>query len=372
MAGTVTVPDPCAVRFEPGIHAAVRNLIGKAGHEVEEMTHAGRRTLCCGEGGAVCTLAPALAATWGKRRQTECNGRKIVTYCAGCANRLSAFAPTEHLLDVLWEGEAGEAKVAKGPFTYWKRLRLKKWFRDHLPAAATRERTFTGAEAPKKKSRAKLLLFLLFLAAALVTVRSFGLSRHLDPETLRTWIAGYGVLAPMVYVALYAVAPVLFLPGLPITVAGGVLFGPLWGVVYAITGATLGACLAFLVSRYLARESVAGQMRSPRWRRLDEGVVRQGWKVVAFTRLIPLFPFNLLNYAFGLTKIGFRPYAVATFFGMLPACIAFIVFSSSLLDLIRGEVSPTFVIGIALIDLVSLFPLFYRRYKAKRGEDDPV
>jgi uncharacterized membrane protein YdjX (TVP38/TMEM64 family) len=94
--------------------------------------------------------------------------------------------------------------------------------------------------------------------------------------------------------------------------------------------------------------------------------------VVAFTRLIPLFPFNLLNYAFGLTRIGFRQYAVTTFLCMLPACIAFIVFSSSLLDLIRGKVSLTFVIGLLLVVLVSMFPLFYRRYKAKRGGDEPV
>jgi uncharacterized membrane protein YdjX (TVP38/TMEM64 family) len=113
-------------------------------------------------------------------------------------------------------------------------------------------------------------------------------------------------------------------------------------------------------------------LKSPRWRRLDQGVEKHGWKVVAFTRLIPLFPFNLLNYAFGLTRIGFRQYAVATFLCMLPACIAFIVFSSSLLDLVRGKVSLTSVIGFVLVILVSMFPLFYRRYKAKRGEDDPV
>jgi uncharacterized membrane protein YdjX (TVP38/TMEM64 family) len=122
----------------------------------------------------------------------------------------------------------------------------------------------------------------------------------------------------------------------------------------------------------VAREWVEGKLRSPRWRRLDEGVETHGWKVVAFTRLIPLFPFNLLNYAFGLTKIGFWPYAVATFICMLPGCIAFIVFSSSLLDLIRGKISTMFIIGIALIGLVSLIPFFYRRYQKKKGIGDPL
>ena len=215
----------------------------------------------------------------------------------------------------------------------------------------------------------KPLLFLLFLAVVVITVRTTGVSRYLDQQTLRAWIAGYGALAPIVYVVIYAVAPALFLPGLPITIAGGILFGPLWGVVYAIIGATAGACVAFLVSRYLARDWVEGQLKSPRWRKLDLGVEKHGWKVVAFTRLVPLFPFNLLNYAFGLTMIGLKQYALTSFLCMLPACIAFIVFSSSLLDLIRGKASPAFIIGLLLVLLVSMLPLFYRRYKTKRGED---
>ncbi|MEN6463923.1 MAG: VTT domain-containing protein, partial [Syntrophaceae bacterium] len=130
--------------------------------------------------------------------------------------------------------------------------------------------------------------------------------------------------------------------------------------------------IAFLTSRYVARGWIEEKLRSPRWRRLDESVEKNGWKVVAFTRLIPLFPFNLLNYAFGMTKIGFLPYAVTTFICMLPACIAFIVFSSSLLELFRGKISASLIIGIALIVLVSLIPFFFRRYQKKKGLDDPL
>jgi uncharacterized membrane protein YdjX (TVP38/TMEM64 family) len=164
----------------------------------------------------------------------------------------------------------------------------------------------------------------------------------------------------------YTLAPALFLPGLPITIAGGILFGPFWGVVYTITSATAGACVAFLISRYVARGWIEQKLRSPRWRQLDEGVEKHGWKIVAVTRLIPLFPFNLLNYAFGLSKIKFVHYALSTFFCMLPACIAFIVFSSSLLDLFRGRVSPAFIIGLVLLILVSLIPALYNRLKDKR------
>jgi len=243
-ADKVTIHDPCSVRFEVGIHDSVRKLIGNRGRQVEEMAHSGRKTLCCGEGGAVGALVPGLTANWGKLRQEECAGRKIITYCAGCANMLSPLAPTAHLLDILWEGENGRAKVAKSPFTYWKRLKMKTWFKKHVPAAITRERTFTGVQEPKKGTVTKLLVFLIFLAAVIVAVKTSGISRYLEQDILRTWIGSYGALAPVIYMLIYAVAPVFFLPALPFTVVGGILFGPWWGVVYAITGSTAGACTA--------------------------------------------------------------------------------------------------------------------------------
>ncbi|MCX5831888.1 MAG: TVP38/TMEM64 family protein [Deltaproteobacteria bacterium] len=211
------------------------------------------------------------------------------------------------------------------------------------------------------------ILLLSVIAAMVLAFRLTGAARYLDHETLRQGMESVGGLAPFVYMLIYALAPSLLLPGLPITIAGGVLFGPFWGVIYTTIGSTIGACLAFLVARYVAREWVEGKLLSPRWRRLDASAEQHGWKVVAFTRLIPLFPFNLLNYAFGLTRIKFLHYAVATFLCMLPACIAFIVFSSSLLDLLRGKVSLTFVAGLGLIILVSLLPLLCGRYKKKEG-----
>ena len=224
----------------------------------------------------------------------------------------------------------------------------------------------------KKKSMMKRIISLGTIVAVILALRLTGAMQYLEQETLRQWIQGYGGLAPFIYMLIYALAPSLLLPGLPLTIAGGILFGPFWGVVYTITSATLGAGIAFLVARYIARDWVEKRLRSHRWNRLDRGVEEHGWKVVAFTRLIPLFPFNLLNYAFGLTRIKFLHYMVATFFGMLPACIAFIVFSSSLLDLLRGRFSLTFVAGLGLTVLVSLFPLFYRRYQARKGRRDPL
>ncbi|MBI4634221.1 MAG: VTT domain-containing protein [Deltaproteobacteria bacterium] len=379
IGGTVTVHDPCPLRFSPAVHASVRSLVAKQGLTIEEMPHHGEDTLCCGEGGFVTALSPDLAAKWKELRKDEAAGRRMVTYCAGCTNHLNGITPTSHIVDLLWAPEAtiaGKVRITKGPFTYLNRLKLKKKLKQRISAPVTRERTFTGdgldGREGKKKDMAKRILLLGAIAAVILAVRLTGATRYLEQETLRQWVEGYGGLAPFVYMLVYALAPSLLLPGLPLTIAGGILFGPFWGVVYAITGATTGACIAFLVARYVARDWVERKLRGPQWRRLDEGVERHGWKVVAFTRLIPLFPFNLLNYAFGLTRVKFLHYAVATFFCMLPACIAFIVFSSSLLDVLKGRISPTFVAGLGLVILVSLIPLLYGRYKKKKGIHDPL
>ncbi|MEN6317178.1 MAG: VTT domain-containing protein [Syntrophaceae bacterium] len=371
---TIVIHDPCGVRFHTDTHATIRRLIGMTGVTSQEMDHTKERTLCCGSGAGVNALSPELADRWLERTRKEAGERQIVTYCAGCAGRMSGKAPVVYALDVFCEPEvalAGKSKVSVAPFTYLNRLCIKSFFKKAANASVSRERTCTALEE-KKKGWAGRLAILAVLVAAILTVRITGATRYLDQEALRQLIAGYGMLAPLIYMLIYAVAPSLLLPGLPITIVGGILFGPLWGVVYTITSSTIGGCLAFLVSRYVARDWIEGKLRSPRWRRLDEGVEKHGWKVVAFTRLIPLFPFNLLNYAFGMTKIGFWPYAVTTFICMLPACIAFIVFSSSLLDLIKGKISPTFVIGIVLIVMVSLIPFFYRRYQKKKGIGDPL
>jgi len=315
-------------------------------------------------------LHPELAASWGQLRKREAGGRRIITYCAGCVQSLGSQTPTNHLVDLLFapvQTLAGKKKGAGAPFTYLNRLRLKRAFKRKEGYAVTRERTFIPEQGEPKKRSWKPLIFLALLVAAVAGVHLSGAAQYLQQEKLQALIASYGALAPAIYILVYALAPVLFLPGLPITIVGGIVFGPFWGVVYTITGATIGASLAFLVARYVARDWVSAKLTGPRWEKLDSEVAQHGWKVVAFTRLIPAFPFNLLNYAFGLTKVPFAHYLVASFVCMLPACIAFIVFSSSLLGLIKGKVSLTALLGIGLILLVSFIPVFYRRFKGPQA-----
>ncbi len=256
LSGTVTIHDSCASRFEESVHTAIRELVSAKGLTIEEMTHSGVKTFCCGEGGSVGFLAPELSKKWGNLRKKEADGRRIITYCAGCANLLGSLTPTSHVLDLLFEPEAtmaGGVTVSKAPFTYWNRLKLKKRLQKSSNGALTRERTFTPDGEYKKRGMLKRIVFLLLVIAVIVAIRFSGATQYLEQDTLRQLIQGYGALAPVIYMLVYAVAPSLFLPGLPITIAGGILFGPFWGVVYTITSATLGACLAFLISRYIAQ-----------------------------------------------------------------------------------------------------------------------
>jgi uncharacterized membrane protein YdjX (TVP38/TMEM64 family) len=219
---------------------------------------------------------------------------------------------------------------------------------------------------PPQAKATKALLFLLLLVAVVAGVRLFHLQDYLEEERLRQIIASFGLWGPVMYLVIWTLAPAMFLPGLPITLAGGVLFGPIWGVIYTAIGSTAGAALAFLVARYLARDWVAAKLAGSKLSHLDDKVALHGWKIVAFTRIIGL-PYFLLNYAFGITRVSLTAFAVATFFAMLPWTIALVLFSSNILSLLRGEVSVWLVIGVILVAIFSLIPIIYKKVKAKEG-----
>lgn len=212
------------------------------------------------------------------------------------------------------------------------------------------------------------LIFLLVLAGLFIIGRALNLQEYLQEDRLRRFIASCGMWGPVVYLLVLTIAPSLFLPALPIIVAGGILFGPLRGVVYSILGASAASSLAFLVSRYLARDWVAAKISGSKLAHLDDLVARHGWKVVVLSRLIVVLPFFLLNYAFGLTRVRFLPYALATLFALLPSVVATVLVSSNLLDLLRGQISIWMLLGILLLVVVGLAPVIYRRLKAQQGE----
>jgi uncharacterized membrane protein YdjX (TVP38/TMEM64 family) len=138
------------------------------------------------------------------------------------------------------------------------------------------------------------------------------------------WVQGLGIWGPVVFILGYAIATVAFVPGLLLTLAAGAIFGLWRGTAYVMVGATLGAALAFLVARYGARRWIERRMTgNERFAAIDRAVAKEGRKIVFLLRLSPVFPFNLLNYALGLTRVRFVDYVVASI-GMLPGTLLYV------------------------------------------------
>jgi uncharacterized membrane protein YdjX (TVP38/TMEM64 family) len=168
-------------------------------------------------------------------------------------------------------------------------------------------------------ARRRVILLLLVASGIVIAIL---LRDQVSVESLAARVSALGWYAPLVFIACYAVATVFFMPGILFTLAGGALFGPVYGTLYNLGGATLGATLAFLTARYIAYDWVA-ERTGNRLRQLMEGVEEEGWRFVAFARLVPLFPFNLLNYALGLTRLRLSHYVITSFVFMAPGGAAY-------------------------------------------------
>jgi uncharacterized membrane protein YdjX (TVP38/TMEM64 family) len=180
----------------------------------------------------------------------------------------------------------------------------------------------------------------------------------------------FGRLAPILFVLLYAVGTVVFAPGSIMTVAGGALFGPVWGTLWNLTGAALGAALAFAIARYLASDWVS-RRAGERLARLMRGVEEEGWRFVALVRLVPLFPFNLVNYAFGLTRIRFAEYVLASFIFMAPGALAFTYLGYAGREAASGQAGAIrkALLALGLLAAVAFLPRLVRRLKGPRFID---
>ena len=169
----------------------------------------------------------------------------------------------------------------------------------------------------------KWIALALGVVAVIVAVKFLPIADWLNG--FNQWIKGFGVWGIILYVGVYALATVLFLPGWIFTVGAGITFGLFWGTVAAICGATIGATLAFLIARYAARGAVSERFATnKKFSAIDDAIGKQGWKMVALLRLSPLIPFNLSNYLYGLTAIKLLPYIAASFFGMLPGTLLYV------------------------------------------------
>jgi pyruvate/2-oxoglutarate dehydrogenase complex dihydrolipoamide dehydrogenase (E3) component/uncharacterized membrane protein YdjX (TVP38/TMEM64 family) len=208
-------------------------------------------------------------------------------------------------------------------------------------------------EAAKKGGKWRPVLLLAVLVAVLVLAKVFNVGEKLG--TLRDWLITLGPWGPVVFLLIYIVAVVAALPGAAITIAAGALFGSVLGIILVNIGATIGASLAFLIGRYFAREAVVNWLsKSAKFQKLDRLTEEHGDIMVALTRLVPIFPFNLLNYGFGLTKVPFGTYVFYTWLCTLPGTILYVVGADAVSQALREGRIPWSLVGAFLVALVFL------------------
>jgi uncharacterized membrane protein YdjX (TVP38/TMEM64 family) len=186
-------------------------------------------------------------------------------------------------------------------------------------------------------SHLKLVFIGSLVALAVLVTQQFNL-----PELLQTslmWVRSLGFIGAIAFIAIYNLATLLFVPGSLLTMKGGCLFGVFWGSVCVLIAATLGATWAFLLGRYLSRDWLRRQIgKNPKFQAIDRAVGKEGWKIVLLTRLSPIFPFNLLNYVFGVTQVSLKDYILGSL-GMIPGTVMYVYMGSLASDLAAIDLS---------------------------------
>jgi uncharacterized membrane protein YdjX (TVP38/TMEM64 family) len=205
------------------------------------------------------------------------------------------------------------------------------------------------------------LIVVLFIAGATVSIWSY--RQGITPEMLESWILSLGVWAPVGFVLLYGIATLAMIPGGMFDLVGGAVFGPFYGSIYDLLGGSLGAALAFLTARYVARDWLEARA-GPRLQSVMRSVHEEGWRFVAFVRLVPIFPYNIVNYLLGLTRIPFHHYVLATVVFMAPSTVAYTWLGYVSRKAMAGDTHQLYyaLLAFALIGTLIFVPRFFRRF----------
>jgi len=214
--------------------------------------------------------------------------------------------------------------------------------------------------------KAKLIRGLVFVLILAGIVLGYLYRDALNVDALESWVADAGVAGPFIFMLLYIIGTVLFFPGAVLTLAGGAIFGPVWGTLYNLTGATIGAGIAFLLARYLASDWVE-KKAGGRLAQLKSGVEEEGWRFVAFVRLVPIFPFNVLNFALGLTRIKFWHYLLTSYICMFPGAVAYTYLGYAGREAVAGGegLIQKGLLALALLAVAMFLPRVIKRMRNK-------
>ena len=229
----------------------------------------------------------------------------------------------------------------------------------------------------KSKSFIKFIILVVLILALIYffNFTEFGSSfktvegRTLANEKIISFVEGFGAFSPIIYILMYALLTIVLFPGVILTFVGAILFGTLWGTIYTVIGATIGASGCFLAAKILGRDFVEKILKGG-FKKFDKKCGEEGFRGILILRLIPLVPFNVLNFGPGLTKIKFKDYFWATFLGIIPGTFVytylFATFGEKVLtgSLTLNEVLTfEFITPIVLFVLLIIISLFIKKSK---------
>jgi len=215
------------------------------------------------------------------------------------------------------------------------------------------------------------ILLLGVVVAILVLSYVFGIGERL--VALRDWIQALGALGPAVFILIYTAAGVAALPGSAITIIAGAIFGSVLGVIVVSIASTLGASLAFLIGRYFARDATAKWLsKREKFKKLDDLTEKHGAIMVALVRIVPIFPFNFVNYGFGLTRVRFWTYVFWSWLCMLPGTVLYVVGTDAISQAIIQKRVPWTLVGVIIGVGILLVMLVKLARKRLREEDEEV
>lgn len=205
-----------------------------------------------------------------------------------------------------------------------------------------------------------LLIVLVVFVFALRWVKNTGLL-----ERSLQWVKALGPWGPIAFMAIYILSVLFFIPASILTLGGGFVYGIGWGSVWVLIAANISGQITFLLGRHIARNWIAHKVESqPKFKAIDDAVARDGWKIVALVRLAPVFPFSLMSYAFGLTRIPFWSYAIANL-AMIPGTVMYVYFGSVARDVTEKVTKPPWIKWTVLA-LTIVVVLYVTRF-AKRA-----
>ncbi len=216
------------------------------------------------------------------------------------------------------------------------------------------------------KNWIKLLIFVVAVALIIFLARYYNIEEAIGG--LKSWVESQGVIAPIIYIGIYIIATVLAVPATALTLMAAPIFGVLMGVIYVSVGANIGAGICFLIAKYFARNTVKGILdKNDKFKKLENLTERNGYIIVAITRLVPIFPFNLLNYGFGLTNIPFKIYCFWTAICILPGTVLYVSGVGAIAHAVEHGEIPWSLIAVVLI-ILAIITFVVRKAKSKLKE----